>query len=155
MAKVKAVEGMEAIANLTIHSSGARRVIDCQSCLIGKQPGVHFGDSAQHKATAVDDRVHVDICGLIFTPTSAGNKYTVLFKDEFSCFRHVYFVKGRSDTYDRLRLCVAAYRDELRASMKSLFSDHGSEFTSNRTQEFLKERPYTTCRHHLRHRKID
>lgn len=139
MARLKAVEGLDSIAKASTQSETARCVIDCESCLVGKQPRLHFGESSRPKATKVGDRVHADICGPIAPYTVGGNNYFVLFKDEHSSYRHVFFIKSKSEAYDALRKCVAAYRGEQHTPMKLLVTDQGSEFTSNRTQEFLLE----------------
>ena len=142
MAKSKAVEGLDAIANASVPSSHetARCSIDCEHCLTGKQSRLHFAYSSKPKASEVGDKVHVDICGPIDPQTVGGNSYFVLFKDEFSSYRYVYFIKSRGEAHDSVRKCVAAFQGELKAPVKTLVSDRGSEFTSNKTQEFLMEK---------------
>lgn len=110
MAKARAVEGLDEIAGHQQAKPTTRCKVDCEACLVGKQARKHFGSSTRSRATAVDDRVYVDICGPILPSTVGGNNYFVLFKDEFSAYRHIYIVKSKSDAYDALRMCVGAYR---------------------------------------------
>jgi len=68
---------------------------------------------------------------------SKGDRYVVLFKDEYSGYRHVYFVVSRDQVFEQLRKCIAAYRDELVHQLSCLDADNGSEITSHRAQGLL------------------
>jgi len=117
------------------HSS--RCATKCQGCQLGKQPKMHLGSRSGPRASGVGEKVHVDICGPTGIAKVSGFQYFVLFKDEFSCFRHVYFVKTKDQVFDCLRRSVAAYKGELKRETKALCSDRGSEFTSKRARDFL------------------
>lgn len=111
--------------------------VDCHSCALGKQPRKHFPNRTTPRATTVGRRVHVDLCGPVGVPTLSGCKYFVLFKDEFSTYRIIYFVKTKDEVFDCVRKCYARITAETNKVVKELVSDCGSELISKRTQEFL------------------
>lgn len=61
----------------------------------------------------------------------------MLFKDEYSNYRHIYCSKTKDETYDCIRKCVAKIRGDTGAQVRCLVSDCGSELISKRTQEYL------------------
>ena len=130
MLKHKVVDGMN---ESTISE------IACKSCALGKQSRKHFPSRSRERAIEVGQRVHVDICGPIGTPTIRGYKYFVLFKDEFSNYRHIYFVGKKDEVHQKLRVYVTQLKNEANKPLRTLVSDRGSELTSRRTQEFLLE----------------
>jgi len=112
MAKNNVVEGLGRCNIPNDHSS--RCAIKYQGCQLGKQPKMHLGSRSGPRASGVGEKVHPDICGPMGIATVSGFQYFVLFKDEFSCIRHVYFVKTKDQVFDCLRRSVAAYRGECR-----------------------------------------
>lgn len=46
--------------------------------------------------------MHTDVCGPMQTRSLGGAEYFVMFKDDSTAFRHVYFMKHKSDVLDRL-----------------------------------------------------
>jgi len=83
--------------------------------------------------------LHSDICGPLGTTSLGGADYIVVFKDECSHYRFIYCIKTRSETFDCLRKTVAFIESEAGKKVKKFYSDRGSEYTSNRTQEYLLE----------------
>lgn len=116
---------------------GSRATIDCISCALGKQHHKAYRLSTRRRAEEVGQRLHVDTCGTVGVETLSGSKYFVLFKDEFSNFRHIYFIKTKDQAFDSLKKCIATIEADTNQKVKRLVSDRGSEFTSKRTQEFL------------------
>lgn len=113
--------------------------IACKSCLLGKQARKHFPSRSRKRAEVVGQRVHVDVCGPIGTPSLKRHQYFVLFKDEFSNYRHIYFIEKKDEVHQQLRIYVNALQNETNKKVRTLVSDRGSELTSRRTQEFLLE----------------
>lgn len=136
MIKKHSVIGLEnAIVRKSPRSLTSR--IDCEACQEGKQSKKSYPSSTRTRSKEVGERVHVDLCGPIGTPTCSGKNYFVLFKDEYSNYRHIFFIKTKDEVYDSVRSCIAMIKVDTGEPVKRLFSDHGSELISNRTQEFL------------------
>lgn len=117
--------------------------IDCEACKLGKQSKKTFPLRSTPRAQEVGERVHVDICGPIVTPSIANSHYFVLFKDECSGYRMIYFVNNRKEVFDTLRKAVVDFRNNSGKRIQKLISDRGSEFMSNRTQSFLLDNHIT------------
>lgn len=120
-----------------VPSLGQRATINCISCSLGKQHHKSYRLSTRKRAETVGEQVHVDLCGPIGTDTIIGSKYFVLFKDEHSNFRKVYFVKSKDQVFECVQRCVADIEADTKEKVMRLVSDRGSELVSKRTQEFL------------------
>jgi len=118
-------------------SQKKRSVIECESCQMGKQTKKSYPSSTRRRMEQVGDRIHVDVCGPIGTPTCSGKNYFVLFKDEYSNYRHILLVKGKDEVHDCIRRCMTIIRVDTGLKVKRLYSDKGSELISNRTQDYL------------------
>lgn len=90
------------------------------------------------KAKEPLELVHVDM-GEMRDPSLGGAKYYLVFKDDFSHFRTVYFMKTKDEAPDKLKLFVKMAENQLRRKMKCLRSDNGTEIKNVRTDEFLKD----------------
>lgn len=111
--------------------------IDCESCKLSKQVKTAVPRASQPRTKSVGEKLHVDICGPLGAQTISGHEYFILFKDEYSTFRWIHFMKSRVEAFDHIKRCINAIESEFDYKVKKLVSDRGSEFTSNRTQEYL------------------
>lgn len=89
------------------------------------------------RAFEVGERIHMDIGRPLGVDTYCGQSYFIIFKDEFSTYRFVFLMKSRSEAHDCIRSVVAHVKADAKKDVRYIFSDRGSEFTSNRSQEFL------------------
>lgn len=136
MSKNNSVTGLENFRGiLTRHSE--RCTIDCISCGMGKQARLTFPPSTRFRAMQIGQRVHVDICGPIGQATLGGKRYIVVFKDEYSAYRHVYLIASKDEVLDTIRKTVAIIKSNTQKTVVKLVSDNGSVVTSNRTRTFL------------------
>ncbi|KAL0852111.1 hypothetical protein ABMA28_000351 [Loxostege sticticalis] len=98
----------------------------CEGCIFGKSHSKPFG--TRERATAPGELIHADVCGP-FTDSVAKNKYFVLFKDDFSSYRMVYFIKQKSEVKDKL-LQMLEKAKTTRHVVKTLLTDNGGEFAN-------------------------
>lgn len=140
MKKLNCVMGLEGARLKTQPKRSDRKIISCEACILGKHARVPTPLSNRVRAEVVGQRVHVDICGPIGVDTITGQKYFILFKDEHSNYRFIYFMKSREEAYDHFLKCVARFRAETLQVVTCIVSDNGSEFTSNRMQTFFREK---------------
>src|SRR4051794_23662954 len=71
--------------------------IQCEVCICAKMTHRPFPKQAQHRATAVLDLVHSNVCGPMEVPSLGGNRYFVTFVDDFSRFATVYCIAQKSN----------------------------------------------------------
>lgn len=138
-AQSKAVIGLEGLEKAKLVSKDVHNRIDCLACAQGKQARKHFGHRTTPRATEPGERVHSDLCGPIGTSSLSGKNYFMLFKDEFSNYRHVFFIKTKGEQFDCLRAYVALFTADTKKTVKRLITDRGSEYMSNQIQEYLRD----------------
>lgn len=68
------------------------------SCKLGKQNRRTVSQSFSQK---VGNIIYSDVFGPSNVETSAGSKYFLLFKDDYSRYKTVYFLKHKSEVFDR------------------------------------------------------
>lgn len=139
MIKEKSVLGLEGFSK---HQSSSvktlRREIDCEACLRGKQTKKSYPSSSRSRATKVGERLHADMVGPI-CPSIGGKLYFCLFKDEYSNFRTIYFIKSKDEFLDCLQKCVSKIKSDTGIEVRKLFSDHATELTSNKAKTYQVE----------------
>lgn len=133
----KAVIGCDALPRPRSRDNRSR--IDCEACCLGKQARRAFTNSTRERATAVGQRVHVDMCGPMGTATLEGSRYFVLAKDEYSTYRLAYFTKTKDQFHDCVRKVIAQIEGDTGKRVSKLISDRGSELMSRKTQDYLVE----------------
>lgn len=76
-------------------------------------------------ATKIGQLIHSDLCGPMHVATPRGSKYFVLFTDDFSNYRVVYFLKQKSEVADLFKEYVKHLRTETGQSVHTLRADNG------------------------------
>ena len=87
------------------------------------------------------DVVHVDL-GEMNEPSLGGAKYFLIFKDDYSHFRPVYFLKNKSEAVDKLIIYLNLVKNQFGWQVKKLKSDNGTEIKSVRSRTFWKKWAY-------------
>lgn len=108
----------------------------CEGCAYGKQCRV------SHKinpvvATNCLDVVHVDL-GEMNQHSLGGAKYFLMFKDDYSHFRTVYFLKNKSEAVDKLQVFLNLVENQFGRQVKVLKSDNGTEIKNVRSREIFE-----------------
>lgn len=139
MAANKSVEGLVEIDPKYKFSKGHASRIDCEVCSLAKMTKRFFPSSQRKRCERAGEVWHVDICGPIGTETFTGAKYVILFKDEHSNFRYIFFIKSREEVFGSIRRCIALVEFSGK-QVKGIASDCGSEFMSKRTQALFLDK---------------
>ena len=115
----------------------------CEACTLGKQ---HCTPSRQpmDRATTKFERIHTDIEGggntlTRDTVTDSGNRYYIVFTDDFTRYRWWYPLKTKSQAFTVLQDFLALIKNQFGLSLKKLRSDNGGEFASKAVQNYLRE----------------
>lgn len=108
----------------------------CDDCLIGKQHRSSFLNSNE-TATYCGEIIHSDVCGPMQEVSHGGSKYYVLFKDDFSHYRKVYFMKNKSEVVQHLKDFSKLLKHDTGNSLKILRSDGGGEYDNKDVRNYL------------------
>jgi hypothetical protein len=80
-----------------------------------------------YRAWAPLEIVYTDLCGLMQTPSLGGNIYFLTFIDDYSRKTWVYFLKHKSETFDKFKEFKALVEKHSGLSIKILRSNKGGE----------------------------
>ena len=105
MASEGSVKGL-ALFNDQLQSSA-----HCRGCLQGKMCRSSFS-STRIKATRVGELIHSDVCGPMQVTTPSGERYYVIFKDDFSGWCELKLIKKKSDVANAFKIFSAKLQSE-------------------------------------------
>ena len=74
----------------------------CKGCSLGKNIKKSFPKS-NSRFEGTLDTIHSDICGPMTSPSLSGCLYYVLFIDDYSQKSWLYFLKAKSETFDKFK----------------------------------------------------
>ena len=78
-----------------------------------------------------------DVCDPMPETLRGGARFFVTFKDDASGFRHVYFMKHKSDVLVRFKEFERAVANKFGKTIKTFRSDNGTEYCSHGMREYL------------------
>ena len=110
----------------------------CEPCVLGKQHRLSFPKKNHVKARR-GERIYSDVCGPFSVSSVGGANYFVLFKDEFTGYRVVSFVKHKSDVIDCLKTYVNTIRNKYDYKVKFLHVDNGTEYINQEVKKYLSD----------------
>ena len=73
--------------------------------------------------------IHADLCGPTRNQALQGERYFVLFVDDYTRMMWIYFVKYISETFECFKNVKALVESEKDSKIKCLRTDRGGEFT--------------------------
>lgn len=119
----------------------------CEGCLMSKQPRSPFPSSTTFKVEKKLELVYAHLCGPITPTTPGGNRYFLLFVDDFSRRMLVYLLKEKSSAFDAFKKFKSLVENRSELKIKMLRTDRGGEFCSKEFNSFYEdsgiERQYT------------
>ncbi|CAH2105332.1 unnamed protein product [Euphydryas editha] len=111
----------------------------CEGCLQGKIHHMPFSNS-ESKTSRPCELIHADTCGPMEVPSVGGSRYFVIFKDDYSNYRSVYFIKGK----DEVKRCISDFLNKAENVTKNKVlyfrSDNGLEFMNNEVRKLFEKR---------------
>jgi transposase InsO family protein len=114
------------------------RNLYCNGCNLGKMHKLPFSTSTRI-TTRVGELIHTDLVGPMHISSPNGVKYYVVFKDDYSRYKVVYFLKLKSECPDLFKLFSKKIFCETGKRIATLRSDNGGEFMSHEFQNWLTE----------------
>lgn len=99
----------------------------CQTCVDGKAHKEIQPRTPNEKAKSIGEIVHTDIAGPF--PTSMGGKrYAIIFVDDYSRMRHVYFMHNKGEAAEKLKQYVDEVTRPREIYLKRIHSDNAMEY---------------------------
>jgi hypothetical protein len=103
----------------------------CGPCQQGKQTkGMH--KKGKYLSTKEPlELLHMDLMGPMQTESLGGKRYIFVCVDDFSRFTWTYFLREKSETFDKFKMLCTKLQNEMNSNIKSIKrirSDHGREF---------------------------
>ncbi|CAL2238905.1 unnamed protein product [Prunus armeniaca] len=111
----------------------------CDGCMQGKQHRDSFPLESTWRASNPLELVHTDICGPMKTESLSGNRYFLLFTDDYTRMSWVYFIRNKSSALECFMKSKAMTELQSGFKIKSLRSDRGGEFLSGEFNRFCEE----------------
>eukprot|EP00253_Pinus_taeda_P026055 PITA_26055 len=110
----------------------------CENCVYGKQNQVSF-PSGNKRAKQILELVHSNVFGPVKVPSLGNSVYYVSFIDDFSRNTWMYFLKKKSEVFDRFKEFKGLVENQTEKKIKVLRTDNGGEFCSKEFEEFCKK----------------
>jgi hypothetical protein len=91
-----------------LHSDGLLESLDfeslerCEACLMGKMTKTPFSGMME-RATDLLEIIHTDVCGPMSVASRGGYRYVLTFTDDLSRYGYIYFMKHKSETFEKFK----------------------------------------------------
>jgi hypothetical protein len=130
----------------TLHSKGmvegmSNCTLDfdfCEHYIYGKQNRVRFPFSATREK-GILELIHNDVFGPVLVPSLGKSVYYVSFIDDFSRNTWIYFLRKKSEVFDKFKEFKALVENQTEKKIKVLRTNNGGEFCGNEFKEFYKK----------------
>lgn len=83
--------------------------------------------------------IHADICGPMEVNSLSGARYFLLFKNNYSGYRKVYFLKTKEETADQFKNFIKRIRLETGEKINTLRTDNELEFIKSKMKKIMIE----------------
>jgi len=111
----------------------------CKNCQIGKMGKTSF----KRKNYWFEDTleiVYTNLCGSIGVESYSGEKFFIIFFDDYSRMMIVMYLREKSKAFEKFKWYLARVEKEIGKRLKCLRLDRGGEFVSNEFNNFCIER---------------
>ncbi|KAJ0653431.1 putative RNA-directed DNA polymerase [Helianthus annuus] len=112
-------------------------VNSCEGCILGKMNQKPYS-SHSWRATKPLELIHADLCGAMQVESLGGSLYYFLLIDDFSRMSWVYFLKNKSQAFEKFKAFKTLVEKESEHRIKVLRTDRGGEFCSHEFNLFCE-----------------
>jgi transposase InsO family protein len=110
----------------------------CEPCIYGKQSQVRF-PTGSTRVEGILQLVHSDVFGLVSVPSLGKFVYYVSVIDDFSRNTWIYFLKNKSEVFDKFKEFKALVENQTEKIIKVMRTDNGGELCGSGFEEFCKK----------------
>ncbi|KAK1617800.1 hypothetical protein QYE76_023317 [Lolium multiflorum] len=127
-----------------LHADGLLESLDfqsldrCEACLMGKMTKTPFS-GIMERATDLLEIIHTDVCGPMSVASRGGYRYVLTFTDDLSRYGYIYFMKHKSETFQKFKEFQSEVENQRNKKIKFLRSDRGGEYLSYEFGMHLKK----------------
>ena len=111
----------------------------CAGCAKGKMHRLSF-TNGRRTTCIIGEIIHCDVCGPMSYTSIDNERYFIIFKDDFSGFLAVYFMKNKSEAFSYYRLFAALVKNQTGLDILTFRSDGGGEFKNNAFGEHFRQK---------------
>ena len=112
----------------------------CSGCVAGKMHRKPFPAVGEIRSSQKLRLVHSDVCGPMHTESIGGAKYFLTFIDDYTRCCSVYFMKHKSEVFDKFKEFEAVTTNDNGKKIGTLQTDNGGEYMSTEFHDYLKEK---------------
>ena len=98
---------------------------------------IHFRRVKQ-KTKGTLELIHSDVCGPMSSTSLSGFEYYITFIDDYSRKTWIYFLKAKSEVFEKFKEFKALIENLSDKRIKALRLDNGREYTSKEFEAFCK-----------------
>ncbi|KAJ9557130.1 hypothetical protein OSB04_011744 [Centaurea solstitialis] len=113
------------------------KVSPYSACEKGKQTRASFKSKQISSSSSPLQLIHMDLFGPVNVQSIAGKIYTLVIVDEYSRYTWVFFLRSKSDAPEEIILFVRKMEKLNNLSVRSIRSDHGTEFKNSTIETFF------------------
>jgi len=112
----------------------------CEPCQYGKAHRLSFkkGKSEQ-RHWQPGEYIHTDICGPFSEISVGGSRYYLLFVDESTNHRSVFFIKHKSDVLEKLKEFNNIIKNKFGYNIKVIRADNGRKYVNQHVNNYLSK----------------
>lgn len=112
----------------------------CDVCQMGKIHKLLFKSITERVERQPGEFVHSDVCGPMSVQSLASARFFVIFMNDATGFRHVYFVRYKLDVFDKFQEYEQLVLNKFGRAMKTLRADNGLEYCNEKMRKYLTEK---------------
>ena len=105
---------------------------------MGKYVKASFHEQ-ENQASGILERVHIDVCGPFSIALIEKHKYYVIFFDEFSRKRWIFFTQKKDQEFSKFLDFKALVDKDSGKQLKALRSNNGGEYISRELKNFCSK----------------
>ena len=109
----------------------------CEGCAYGKHHRSSFHEKIK-RATKPREIIYTDVCGPMEVESLGKKLYFLAFRDDFSKFAKIYFLRHKSEVIEKLRTFCLEVENQFNDKIKEIHSDGGKEFKNKEVKEFVR-----------------